>query len=213
MQVPSPLLPPSDLNTSPACWANMGLSQCTPNGSMGPMLCLLFPGPQSRMQGRRGEKQGGRPPPRGPTLGQGQAGAGLCSPHPPAVPTPTPPPSPIHVSQGLPGWSPHVGQQGRSGAPTPYLVRRPVFRAWDTSPSSSASGLSAGSLLFLPKGRGNYSSGGLTQAGHRPPRSGPAAAPGQSGKRLEGLGLSGGRWRVGGWGGGGATARPGPGPH
>lgn len=204
--MPSPLLPPSDLNTSPACWANMGLSQCTPHGSMGSMLCLLFLGPQSRMQGRRGEKQGGRPPPRGPTLGRGQAGPS-CRPHPHSASKSNP------SSQGLPGWSPHVGQQGRAGALTPHLVRRPVFRAWDTSPSSSASGLSAGSLLFLPKGRGNYSSGGLTQAGHRPPRGGPAAAPGQSGKRLEGPGLSGGRWQVGGWGWGGATARPGPGPH
>lgn len=111
---------------------------------------------------------------RGPALGQGpsrccpptaHATPGLL-----AAPLSAPPPSLRPQSPGFPksceAWSrpgsPPRARRGE-GALTAHLLCGPALCSWVLGnghllPRSGASGLSLGSLLFLPKGRGNYSS-------------------------------------------------------
>lgn len=101
----------------------------------------------------------------------------LCLPHPPntlplmGCPCLCPPlgfPRAAHL-QNRPGKT-HVGLEGREGALPPRLFCRPGLCSQGLGNGhllsrSGASGLSLGSLLFLPKRRGNYSSASASWPG------------------------------------------------
>lgn len=182
MPVPSPRPPPSDLNRTPPAgpiWGSAMLHLSSRVGCKGAGWAPSASGVRSGPESGRGRTL--------PTLT-------FHSPHvtpTSAISTPTPPPVPIHVPKAARLWNPSEARSaGRGAEPTPCLDA--CVPGLGHSSSSPARSLSAGSLLFLPKGEVI-----IAQAATDWPRR-------RTGSRA--------RPRVG-VGVGVAAARAGPGPH
>lgn len=174
---PSPLPSLTDPDIAPSCPGNIKARPVYPKtAAWDPFFASPSGNPRSGLTGAQGPGQGGAG-----TLSTVEAPcqvrvlleAGLCdhlTSHSPTVPSlshsalnsnPSVFPRAAQL-RNWPGRGAHLGREGREEHQT--LVSSEILvcclpGAWETATPfcSGASGLSSGSLLFLPKGRGNYS--------------------------------------------------------